>query len=239
MSPLKFRVFLNARSGDEIDVGSVVTWLREQSPDHLLVVQHDADNDDARPHYHALLFSDRPIQSLRVALLKAVPSVKANYSLQEMPHDAVPQYLRYMCHGAGRGDEVKIVFASLAKYTPAWAQAENRAFWDARKAFKQDQSKKTEDILSHCIEQAKTQGLRTYREVAGMVLDEYQARKKTFHVAHIRHQVLTIWHAVGGPAQKRDVIDFICGGTENFLPISTTLEWPTSGSARLDDPLDA
>lgn len=222
-----------------IDVDSVVSWLRKVSPDHLLVIQHEADNDDARPHYHALFFSDRPDQSLRTALKNAVPSAAYNYSIKDMPQDGVPSYLRYMCHGSARGDEVKIVFASLAKYTPAWAQTENRAFWDARKAFKQDQSKKTEDILSHCIEQAKSQGLRTYREVAAMVLDEYQARKKTFHVAHIRHQVLTIWHAVGGPEQKRDVIDFICGGTENFLPISTTLEWPTSGSARPDDPLDA
>lgn len=222
-----------------IDVDSVVSWLRKVSPDHLLVIQHEADNDDARPHYHALFFSDRPDQSLRTALKNAVPFAAYNYSIKDMPQDGVPSYLRYMCHGSARGDEVKIVFASLAKYTPAWAQTENRAFWDARKAFKQDQSKKTEDILSHCIEQAKSQGLRTYREVAAMVLDEYQARKKTFHVAHIRHQVLTIWHAVGGPEQKRDVIDFICGGTENFLPISTTLEWPTSGSARPDDPLDA
>lgn len=220
----KFRVFLKTRAGDEIDIDSVLKWLKEQSAEHLLVVQHDADDDDARPHYHALLFSDRPVQSMRVSLLKAVPSVKANYALKDMPQTAVSSYQRYMCHGTCRGDEIKIIHASLLKYSQEWAQNENRAFWDARKAFKHDQSKKSECILSVCIEQAKAMKRCTYRDIAAMVLDEYHARKKTFHVQHIRHQVLTIWDAIGGPVQRREVLDFICGGSEFFSPIDTTLQ---------------
>lgn len=236
----KFRVFLSTRTGDAVDVEGAVSWLRAVSPEHLLVIQHEADNDDARPHYHALFFTDRPVQSLRVALLKAVPSVKANYSLTDMPTTAVTAYTRYMCHASGRGDPVKIIHTSLARYSQAWCQAENLAFWDARKAFKQDQSKKTEDILSYCIDQAKTLRLRTVRQVGELLLDEYHSRKKTFHVAHMRHQILTIWHSVGGNVQKREVLDHILGGCENFSAMSTTIEWPTTSvSVQLDDPLDA
>lgn len=239
-TPYKFRVFLQTRTGDPVDVDSVVAWLKQVSPDHLLIIQHGADADDSRPHFHALFFCERPVQSLRVALVKAVPSVSKQYSLQVMPDDAVTAYTRYMCHGESRGDDVHIVYTSLAKYSQQWAAGENRAFWDARKAFKQDQSKKNEDILSHCIELAKTQNLRTVREIGAMLLDEYQSRKKTFHVNHMRHQILTIWHAVGGVVQKREVLDHILGGCENFSPIGITHQClSTLGGSDLDALLDA
>lgn len=241
-TPFKLRVFLQTRKGESIDVSGVLDWIKAVSPQHSLVIQHDADDDDARPHYHALFFSDRPVQSLRVALLKAVPSVKVNYSLQDMPSSAVDSYTRYMCHAASRGDGVKIVYAALAKYTSAWAATQNRAFWDSRTAFKQDQSKKTEDILSYCMEQAKTMKLRKVSDVGALLLDEYQSRKKTFHIAHMRHQILTIWHAVGGDLQKREVLQCILGGCENFSPMGTTSQQCpiTVRSEPLpNDPLDA
>jgi len=216
MVPLKFRVFLETRAGLAVDVDAVLAWLKQQSSEHLLVVQHDADSDDARPHYHALLFSDRNVQSLRVSLLKAVPSVKANYSLQDMPDSAVESYSRYMCHGKSRGDLVVIIYASLAKYNEAWAAVQNRAFWDSRTAFKQDQSKKSEDILATCLQLAKEQRVTSIHQVADIVMDEYQSRKKTFHFNHMRHQIVTIWHAMGGPEQVRDVRQLLLNGIEFF-----------------------
>lgn len=205
-----------ARVGSNDCCQQTLCWLREVSPDHLLVIEHDADSDDKRPHWHALFFSSSNAQALRVALTRRVPEAKAQYSLKEMPHSAVPAYVRYMCHGRERDDPVVLVYTSLAKYSPAFLQDQNRQFWDARAAFKKDKSKKDEDILSHCLEEAKLHGLRRIRDVAELVVNEYRARNKALYALHLRAKVYAIWYDIGGRCAKRDIIDEVLGSAVNF-----------------------
>jgi len=238
----KFRVFKNATNGQCISVDDVLAWLREVSPEHCLVIEHDADADDSRPHWHALLFATGNAQALRVSLTRRVPSVKANYSLKEMPTDAVQAYTRYMCHSSGRGDEVKLVYASLAQYTQSFLQSQNVAFWDARAAFKKDKGgKKADDLLSTCIEHARTHKLNTINQVADLVIEEHMARKMTLYPVHVKARVFTVWHAIGDTRARRELREEIMGSGIYFSPIVTTtsyLEWPTNANA-LPDPLDA
>lgn len=231
----KFRVFLESTKGEPVDVESVLAWLKETSPHHLLVVKHEADADDKRAHWHALLFSSSNAQALRVALTRKVKSASGNYSLKEMPHSAVTSYTRYMAHGRHRGDEVVLVYTNLAKYTSAFLQAQNLQFWDDRAAFKKDKSKKDEDILSYCIAEAKSHKLTRIRQVAELVVDEYSARGKALYPIHLRAKILAVWYAIGDTRARREVIDEVMGTLENFSDIK---KWPTSGSELPEGLLD-
>lgn len=229
--PHKFRCFIEAEGPAPAEGGQpsetvgrgpeVIAWLRELSPHHLLIIKHEADSDDARPHWHALLFFAKQTNTVRQAFVRAFPEYKGQYSLQEMPDSAVGAYVRYMCHSSERGAPVDVIHTSLSKYSQAFLQSQNLQFWDDRKAFKKDKSRKDDDILSYCINEAKTHGLKSYRAVAQLVVDEYMARKKTLYVMHLRAKILTVWYSIGNGQTRREVIDEIIG-VNNFSSISTT-----------------
>ena len=57
----------------------MLAFVRRVSPCHF-VVQHNADKESDAPHWHAIMWTQRDAQSVRVHLLKAVPELKRKYS---------------------------------------------------------------------------------------------------------------------------------------------------------------
>lgn len=177
---------------DEVDA-KMLAWIRERSPGHL-VVRHDADEDEQRVHWHALMWSDKKEQALRVDLKKANPGCIGNkgYSLTECKKkkddDFVESYERYMCHANCEGDKVVIVSAHGIKYNQAWAQQQNAAFYAARKEYVKAQKKKQvgQTAVDELVDKCRGMGLSSRHDIVLQTIDWFADRGKGVDVFRVR-----------------------------------------------------
>lgn len=207
-TPYALRVVV--QSDDEM--AAVKRWISDKSPGHL-VIQHDADEDERRPHWHALLWSDKKDQALRVDFKKANPAFVGNkaYSLTPIvkkgDDDPVEAYERYMCHGNCDGDPVKVISAFGAKYTAEWFAAQNKAFYTKRKEFKRNEQKRSEtknmvnDLLKECQEAAVSDKLGIARKLVSM----YVRESRPLNSYYAKGVVKTVWAKLNGAEAVDDL----------------------------------
>ena len=191
---------------------AVLAWVRSVAPAHLLV-RHNADAEEANPHWHAHMYTDRGVQSLRVALTKSVPSAKKRYSLKEVgdTDEDHATYLRYMCHGDDEMLPPVIVSAQppvgvVAGWgTPQWAAAQQKEFYSRRREFVKQKKDDGLSMLETCRLAAEQQQLTTLDDITTLVMDKYNEKRKNMDLRLMENIVRSVWYHMN----KRDAQDHI------------------------------
>lgn len=168
---------------------SVLRWVKKES-DGYLVVQHDADEEVSATHWHMLLRTNKKKNAVRESFRRALEGIdKTMYSMKEGNGD-VETYERYMCHGNGKGDVVKIIAAHGVKYTQEWAQEQNAAYWDARAEFKKNIKKKgKESTIDELVSECRSQNVETVRGVVTQVYLLFKRQKRVFNEVYMSQVV--------------------------------------------------
>lgn len=207
-TPYALRVHLVS---DEVD-SRVLAWIRTKSPGHL-VVRHEADEDDARPHWHALLWSEKKDQALRADFKKANPGLVGNggYSLtrikKKTDEDPVEAYERYMCHGNHEGDPVVVVSAHGAKYVPEFFVEQNKLFYAKRRDFRQKAEKKqqTSCLVNELVKECQAAVVSTRDEIALKLVRLCVRTRRPLNTFYARNVVNTVWAILRGEEAEREL----------------------------------
>lgn len=203
--PLKAVVLRYTLTSPDADA-AVLEWIRNVAPAHL-VVRHMADKDDANPHWHAHMYTEREVQSLRVALTKAVPSAKKRYGLK--PVGATDEdhatNLRYLCHG----DDETLVPVIVSAQSPvgveagwgtqAWANAQHKDFHARRKEFVRETKSGAKSLLEHCLLAASERDVRTLEDIIDLVMDAYKTERKSMDLRYMENIARTVWYHQNKP----------------------------------------
>lgn len=216
--PYALRVVIKS---DEAMSG-VRQWIAERSPGHL-VVMHNADEDDKQPHWHALLWSDKKEQALRVDFKKSNAEFIGNkaYSLVELKRkkdeDFVGAYERYMCHGDREGDAVCVIMASGAKYTPDWFLEQNKAFYAARRDFQKSKAVKDNrvNLVNKLREECGAAGVRRYEDIVVRLVKMYAADNRPMNIHYMRSVANTVHVQLCGGDAISEIVASICAGRQN------------------------
>lgn len=207
--PYALRTVCGSRDAD------VKAWIVKQSPRHV-IIKHEADTDEQRPHWHALMWSDKTEQNLRVQLTKAIPELKGNkgYSMKKLDVDRLAEYERYICHASSRGDEVIIISAATeldGKYSKEWAAKQNKEFYDRQDEYKKKQkkSKTPRQVAAAACTEKKIKELKGIAEV---LVEAYREAEKPMNVFHMRSEVRLIYVKMNGEKGRDKVVDEILGG---------------------------
>lgn len=193
----------------------VIAWIKKMSSKYL-VVRHDGDDDEKRPHWHTIFWSDKTIENLRAQFTKAVPMLKGNknYSMKPLDVERLPEHERYVCHASGRGDTVKIILSVVeldGKYGQAWAQAQNEEFYARQDTYKKKQQKsKTPRQVADLA--CKNLGIKDMRGIASQLVIAYDDASKPMNVFHMRSEVRLIFAKRNGEAGRRQIEDEILSG---------------------------
>jgi len=186
---LKFRYTL-ANSPQDTDVSA---WISEISPCHF-VVQHDADKEVTRTHWHASLRPTKTIAAVRIAFSRRFPLVsKSDFSLGVVKDGEEDIYERYMCHAGGEGDPVRIIRCQGLSYSQSWADAQNAAFYAAQSSFKARVKAKSrggtvEDLLAECV----AAQVATRRDVTLRCIDMFARQKRAMVENYMRAVITTV-----------------------------------------------
>lgn len=201
----------------------VVAFIRTTFPSHL-VVAHSGDAERDGDHWHAILWTDRPAQSVRVHLLQRIPELKRRYSLGTVGgrQEDAEAYERYMCHGACEGDAVRIVSAQAAvhhpegAYTQAWAQEQNRRFYHVQRAFVREQRAAKESVMDVILRECTERGATDVRPVADTIAEVYTSQRRMMNTVNMRSQLRTALCVMNGRRAQRAVVDEILQGLVAF-----------------------
>lgn len=201
----------------QCDAG-VLKWINEKSPGHL-VIKHSPDEDTKRDHWHALIWSDKKEQALRVDFRKANPEVTGNkaYSLtvikKKTDENPVEAYERYMCHGEFEGDAVKVISAQGAKYTEEFFKELNAAFWQNRKKYKKKGEERAEapNAVNELLKIVNDAGIKDREEIALKLVRMCLHWRKPINTFYARNVVNTVWTLVNGEEAERELAREIAG----------------------------
>lgn len=173
----------------------------KQSGGHL-VIRHEKDEDDPRPHWHALFWSALKVETLRARLVKAAPEVKGNkaYSLKVCDNEEI--YERYMCHATGEGERVEIVASEGLKYTQAWAQQQNKIWWSTRKEIAKSKAKNKPDTVKDLLDRCKKQGYTEREQIAGECVQMFVDQDRPINIHYAKSVVNGVWAKLGGPRAR-------------------------------------
>lgn len=190
----------------EVDA-KVLAWIKARSPCHF-VVQHNADKENDAPHWHAILWTERDAQSMRVTLLQAVPELKRKYSIGKVgdTNEDHENYCRYMCHGDFEGDRVVIISAQApvhspaAMYTQAWAQDQNKRFYQTQRAFVHAAKDKNKPVVEKLIEMCT--GPTSLEAITRKLVELYTKERRMMNIHNMRSQVRTAHCVLNGLPQR-------------------------------------
>lgn len=156
---------------------AVCAWVKKV--DGHVLIQHDADEEVSRTHWHAIL-RGKKVEAFRLEFKRQFPG--ADYSFGKIKEGEEDVYERYMCHGARRGDTVKLIASHGLKYTQEWAQEQNEAFYDAREEFKKRIKKKgKQSTIDELAEECRAQQVRDVRGVAVQMYQMWKRQKRVFN----------------------------------------------------------
>lgn len=180
---------------------ALAEWVRATSPCHLLV-RHNADQEVRNPHWHAIMYTDRSPQSLRVAMTKAVPSTKNRYSMKQVgeTEDDHNKYVRYMCHGDDEETPPVIVSAQGSATHPAgwgtqaWARAQQTEFYSRRREYKQKQKDDGLSMLETCLLAAEQQNITAISAITDLVMEKYQEKRKMMDLRLMENVARSVWY---------------------------------------------
>lgn len=210
MSAYKFRYTLVSEEADAV----TLRWINARSPRHL-VIKHGADEEVNRDHWHALVWSEKKLQALRVDFKKANPHVvgAAAYSLAELKDegrgDPIETYERYMCHGQFAGDAVMVVSAVGTKYTEAWFKDQNTAFWQARKEYKKKVEKRqaSGNTVNELVAECEAEGIRDRRGIALKLVRKFTAERRPLNTFYGKSVVNTVWCVLSTGEAELQLVD--------------------------------
>lgn len=216
---------------NEVDQ-KVLEFIRKLSPCHF-VVQHNADKETDAPHWHAIMWTQREAQSVRVHLLKAVPELKRKYSLGAVgdSREDYEAYERYMCHGDCEGDTVRIISAQAAvhhaagSYTQAWAQEQNRKFYQVQRAFVREKKHKKVPVIDKIIAECQERNALSVTAIGQVIVDLYTKERRMMNVYNMKSQLRTVMCVMNGSVAKRTVLDEITQGLvepQNIISCNST-----------------
>lgn len=129
-TPLKFRFTLGDADA------AVKAWVQAEFPGHL-IIQHEADAEVSRTHWHALLISSKTVQCVRQRFNVAIKGVPpSDFSLGVVKVDEEERYVQYMCHGSKRGDTVHVIAGTLLQYPVVRLAELHNAYWHENDALR-------------------------------------------------------------------------------------------------------
>ena len=192
MSQLAAYKFRYTLISDESDA-AVLKWVASVANRHL-VVQHDADSEVNRTHWHAVLYTTRKLEAIRLQFKRQFPDVeKAGYGLGLIKEGEADVYERYMCHGACDGDAVKIIAASGLEYSQAWAQAQNTAFYAKRREFTSSVKKQgKESTVLALYEEATAANVADRGAVADLLIQMYVRQRRPMIESYMKAVITTV-----------------------------------------------
>lgn len=190
--------------------------VRRYVADHGVhfIVRHGVDEDDERPHWHALFRSSKTAAALRNHMLYTLKLKKGNgqYSLKEVKDEEV--FERYMCHADGDGAVVHVVSAQAPadksdKFTAEWCAQRNREFYAKRKEYQREAKKERKSIIDDCVDRCGELPEKSRERVAKVLLSVYKERRAPMNTFQMRAQLNTILSLLGNKDEEQHILDSI------------------------------
>ena len=138
-----------------------------------------------------------------------------------------------MCHGDCEGDTVIIVSAQAAvhhpagAYTQAWAQEQNRKFYQVQRAFVREKKNKKIPVIEKILEECKARNATGVVAIGQVIVDLYTNEHRMMNVYNMKSQLRTAMCVMGGTRAKRTVLDEITQGLVEpeykIYPMSSTV----------------
>ena len=190
-----------------VEDAAVLAWLTATCPGHL-VIRHDADAEVAHTHWHAIMHSDKKCEALRQGFRRACPDApKAGYSLGVIKPGEDHVYERYMCHGAALGDTVVIVSAGGIKYTQAWAQDQNAAFYAAQAEFKaRIKAKPKGSTIDELYEECMAVSACSRAHVVDVIIPMFARQRRAMVESYMKACVTTVCVMLGIESETRSLV---------------------------------
>lgn len=186
---------------------AVLVWIRKAAGDRgYVVIKHNADKEDAVPHWHAWFTSDKKEQALRVDFKKNNEKHVGNGSYSLKVCKNTDEYLRYMCHANGDGCEVDVIASYGVQFTPQWFVEQNRMFYQKQREFKKKYSKAS--VHTSLYEVCKERGISTREGIVDVLMDlaeDYES----INVYRYRDVVNAVWLKLGGKTAREMIKDAI------------------------------
>lgn len=194
----KIRFRFTLRSEDENR--QVVEFLKKYSNGHYVIIQHDAhdrvsddkstDSHHMKPHYHALIYTDKSLATMRKYRQNELPSFNTNdFHSMSMTRDE-DRYLRYMCHAARSGDIVNVIDCQGWGYSRDFFQTQNQLFWVERNAPKDVKTKNFRELL---LKKSLDLGLSSFEEIARLMWKEYPENTKCYGRYQCKNLIWDVW----------------------------------------------
>jgi hypothetical protein len=212
MAPFKLRITL---SQDDTQNQQALEWIKRNTAG-CLVIRHEADDHDKEPHWHAVMFSEKRVATLREDFRKKNQAFVGNqgYSLLEMPDgEAVTAYERYMCHGSFEGDTVQVIYSYGVKYTPEWCAEQHLEFYRQQREYRKPKAKqaRTQDIVTELELECITQKHVTRDAIARALYLMWKKQRKPMNCHYARSVISIVWALVNTGDAERVICDQFAG----------------------------
>lgn len=190
--------------------------VRRYVADHGVhfIVRHGVDEDDARPHWHALFTSSKKADALRNHFTRTLKLKGGNgqYSLKEVKDEEI--FERYMCHADGDGAVVHVVSAQSPadqpdKYGVEWCRERNKEFYAKRRDFNRQAKKERKSIIDDCVDRCGELPEKSRERVAKVLLCVYKERRAPMNTFQMRAQLNTILSLLGNKDAEQEILSAI------------------------------
>lgn len=226
----------------------VKDWVKTRSPGHLLI-QHDADKEVSRTHWHGRLTTESTVDASRIAFKRAFPSVgKADFAFAECKD--LDAYERYMCHSDVRGGTVNVISCEGINYNLEWFKKQNEEFWDARATFAQAQAKgkgKRGNAVDKLVDRCRAANINRPPDVVDEMFKMFNEEKMLYQEHYMKSVMLTVMMRLNNGEtrlyMKGRLLDSV--GFKNNFPgsyiansssVNLTSTWPEDTSRPLPGP---
>lgn len=173
---------------DSEDVAKFIDWLDADGGSYL-VVRETVSGEN--PHFHAILWSARKIQAVRVSFKRAYPELVGNksYSIAEVRD--VDKYHRYMCKGDSKELAPEVVGAYGMQYMDVlWQNEQHDEYW-TENAVIAARAHAATSMVDFTTDACKNAGISwaDKHAIAKVYIKEAVARNKSINIFAIRAQV--------------------------------------------------
>lgn len=181
-------------SATEEEKPRLSAWLSSTSSAFLVVFEQAPNEND---HVHAVLYSDKKLQALRVSFKRAFPEKTGNgsYSLKSCDDD-VDAYMRYMCKGADVDTQPEVWSRQGLEYSVEKVVAGHEMYWVNNASLRANKKAKvkTTAIIDTLEELCKAKGIRKddKRGIALEYIRIYRDARKGINIFHARSVVNTV-----------------------------------------------
>lgn len=142
-------------------------------------------------HWHWYIRTQRKIQSFRVNLTKAVPSLRGNGGYSCADCRDLEKYLRYMCKGDAPEQPPEIVWKAGLDWTDEKLEELNNEYWTENQRMKK---RRVGSVQDHVIDEAKRTAVAwdDRRALTKMYIKELVARSKPINIFAVKSSIRVI-----------------------------------------------